>query len=63
MSDIDVIQLFLGLEVLPDEILPVYGVVTHIEFQQVGYGFLIAETYSVKPDVFADEFRIFLQDL
>lgn len=39
--DIDVLQLFLGAEVLSDEILTVDGVVTHVEFHDFRDGLLI----------------------
>ncbi len=54
-SDVHVFQLSLAAQVLPDEVLPVYGVVTHVELHDFGDGFLVAELYLVKPHVLSDE--------
>ena len=54
-SDVYVIELLFRLEVLPYEILPVDGVVSHVEFEELGYGFLVVDVHGVEPDVVSDE--------
>ena len=59
--DIYVLQLFFAAEVLTDEILPVYGVVSHIELHYVGNGFIFREIDSIKSHTVTDKVNEFVR--